>query len=85
MGDLMIVVVAVALGAAGTRGIWRELLEYLLQRPVYIKDSFQKLSNLLVVWLLPLTASFVAMRLRQPRLRRARLILQPGMAAACAV
>jgi hypothetical protein len=89
MGDLMIFVAAIALGAAGTRGVW-----FLVDLFVYtdrvlglslIATTFAVGPTLVGAWLLPLTAGFVLIRLRRPRPGRVRLIFQPGMAAACAV
>jgi hypothetical protein len=88
MGDMMIVVVAVALGAARTRAEWPgavELYLHLVEGPWYVSYICRETSKFLSIWLLPFTAGFVVVRLRKPRPRRARLVLQPGMAAACAV
>ncbi len=88
MGDLMILIAAVALGAAAARVVWPLTAEALERyratsdlRPLEILLPIV-LSSVL---LLPATFGVFVMRLRPPRPRRARLILQPGMAAACAV
>ncbi len=88
MGDLMIFIAALALGAAGTRlVIWPggENIRQGMPGGWSMTAAWYVMPILVGVWLVPLTVGFVAVRLRQPRPRRARLVIQPGMAAACAI
>jgi hypothetical protein len=81
MGDLMLLIVALAVGMWGARSLARELTAGPASFFPQFTPSRLIVASLLSSFATPLTLAFLAIRLRRPRPLWKRVSLQPGTAA----
>jgi hypothetical protein len=81
LGDLLILIAALATGVYGARGLWRMQVERPGSYWWPITPSWLMAAAIAASFATPMTLACLAIRLRRPRALRRRLWMQPGAAA----